>query len=173
MELDFDVVSLPAADHPTVGETAPDFTRPLVSEEYWSDVALSSLDTPVLLVFYPMNGSFPATYLWAELRDRELDEIATVVGITISTPYAHTQFIRDHDLAETDIRLFADPQNEVASEYDLVNDLDGMTGLSEPRPAVFLIEEDRTIDYAWVAAKWPEFPNYDTLETAVRDAAKR
>lgn len=165
--VEFDVVDLPTADHPEVGDTAPDFERPLVDDEYWTDRRLSELtdDGPVLVVFYPMDGSFPATYVWNELRDRELGELVTVVGVSISTPYAHKRLIEEREM---DYRLFSDPANEVAEQYGIAHDLDGMAGISEPRPATFLLEEGRTVAYAWVAAEWPEFPAYDDLETAVR-----
>lgn len=165
MELDFDVVELEETDHPTEDEKAPDFVRPLVNDEFWEDVALSELTAtgPVLLVFYPMDGDFPATYIWNELRDRAWDDEfdVTIVGLSISSPYEHETFIAERGMG---YRLFSDPQNGVAETYGIVNDLDGMAGISEPRPAVFLLEEDRTIRYAWVARKWPDFPDYDALE---------
>jgi len=165
MDLGFEVVELAESDHPTEGEQAPDFVRPLVNDEYWEDVALSGLtaDGPVLLVFYPMDGDFPATYIWNELRDRAWDEDydVTIIGLSISSPYEHKTFIEDREM---DYRLFSDPQNGVAEEYGIVNDLDGMAGVSEPRPAVFLLETDRSIQYAWVAQEWPDFPDYDGIE---------
>ena len=161
--VDFDVVDLEPADHVEVGETAPDFTRPLVNAEYWEDVSLAALTEtgPVLLVFYPMDGAFPATYIWNEIRDRAWEDYVTVVGLSISTPYEHKTFIRDRGI---DYRLFSDPANGVAAEYGIVNDLDGMAGVTEPRPAIFLLDEDRTVDFAWVASEWPEFPDYDVVE---------
>lgn len=166
--VDFDVVTLPDADHVDVGDTAPDFTRPLANEEYWEDVSLSTLtdDGPVLLVFYTMDGAFPATYIWNEIRDRSWSEDTdlTVVGLSISDPYAHKQLIEERGM---DYRLFSDPQNGVAEEYGISNDLDGMAGVSEPRPAVFLLNDDRTVEYAWVAEEWPDFPDYDEVEDAV------
>lgn len=165
MDLDFEVVDLPSSTHPTEGEQAPDFNRPLVNEEYWENVALSDLaeSGPVLLVFYPMDGDFPATYIWNELRDRDWESEFDVrlVGLSISTPYEHKSFIEDRRI---DFHLFSDPQNGVAEQYGIVNDLDGMDGISEPRPAVFLLDSDRTIRYAWVAEQWPEFPEYDEIE---------
>ncbi|WP_255152726.1 redoxin domain-containing protein [Halorarius halobius] len=165
MDLGFDVVELDESDHPTEDEQAPDFVRPLVNDEYWEDVALSELtaDGPVLLIFYTMDGDFPATYIWNELRDRAWDDEydVTIVGLSISTPYEHKTFIEEREM---DYRLFSDPQNGAAEEYGIVNDLDGMTGISEPRPAVFLLNENRTIEYAWVAQEWPEFPDYDEIE---------
>ncbi|WP_251328813.1 redoxin domain-containing protein [Haloplanus pelagicus] len=168
--VDFEVVSLPATDHVAEGDRAPDFTRPLVNAEFWEDASLSDLtaDGPVCLVFFPMNGSFPATYIWKELRDRELDDHLTVVGVSVSTPYAHKRLIEDREM---DFELFSDPANGVAEAYGVTHDLDGMAGVSEARPATFLIDGDRTVRYAWVAAEWPDFPPYDDLEREIRALA--
>lgn len=166
--MEFDVVELPETDHPEPGDTAPDFTRPLVTEEYWSDTSLDEVaaDGPVALVFYPMDGAFPATYVWNELRDREWGDLATVVGVSISTPYEHTQFIADRGI---DYALFSDPTAALADQYGIEHDLDGMAGVTEHRPAVFLLDSDRTVRDAWVAAEWPDFPDYDELEATLAD----
>jgi peroxiredoxin len=169
MDLGFEVVDLPEVDPVSEGEQAPDFTRPLVNEEYWEDASLSELtaDGPVVLVFHTMDGAFPATYMWNELRDRSFDDYdATVVGLSISDPYAHKRLIDERNIS---FDLFSDPANEVAEQYDIVNDLDGMAGISEPRPAVYVIDGERTVQYAWVAEEWPDFPDYDELEAAVED----
>jgi peroxiredoxin len=164
--VDFDVVSLDATDHPEVGDEAPEFTRPLVDGEVWQDVSLSALlqDGPLVLVFHPMDGAFPATYVWNEIRERGWTDRIDVVGLSISTPYEHKRLIEERAI---DARLFSDPQNGVAEKYDIVNDLDGMAGISEPRPAVFVIDGERTIQYAWVADEWPAFPDYDDIEAAI------
>lgn len=164
--VDFEVVSLPDADHVAEGDTAPDFTRPLVNDEYWEDASLSELtdEGPVLLVFHPMDGAFPSTYIWNELRDRDLGSRVTAVGVSISDPYAHKRLIEERGMA---YRLFSDPSAAVAREYGIEHELDGMTGITEPRPAVFLLDEERTIEYAWVASRWPDFPDYDAVENAV------
>jgi len=165
---DFEVTDLGPADHVPEGEVAPDFERPLVTAECWEDVALSALtdDGPVVLVFTPMDGAFPATYVWNELRGRAWAETfdARLVGLSISTPYEHAETIRDRGI---DHPLYSDPANGVAEAFGIVNDLDGMAGISEPRPAVFLLAEDRTVEYAWVATEWPEFPPYDEIEEAL------
>ncbi len=172
MNLGFDVVDLEPSDHIEPGEQAPDFTRPLVNDEFWEDVSLSELtdDAPVVLVFHPMDGDFPATYIWQEIRDRGWvdDWDAHVVGLSISTPYEHKEFLREWRDFD-DVRLFSDPANAVAERYGIVHDLDGMTGISEPKPAVFVIDEERTVRWAWVAETWPEFPPYSEIETAVAD----
>jgi peroxiredoxin len=166
--VDFDVVELPETDHVAEGETAPDFTRPLVDDEFWEDVALSDLtaESPVVLVFHPMDGSFPATYAWKELAEHRWDDEygVTVVGLSVSTPYEHASLVEDRDL---DYRLFSDPGNGVAEAYGIVHDLDGMAGVSEPRPTVYVLDTDRTVEYAWVADEWPAFPDYDEVEAAI------
>lgn len=168
--VEFDVVDLGPADHPTDGEQAPDFTRPLVNNELWEDVSLSALYEagPVLLLFHPMDGAFPATYLWNELRERGIDDHERVqtVGLSISSPYAHKQLIEARDV---DARLFSDPSNEVAERYGIAHDLDGMAGIEEPRPAAFLIDGTGIVRYAWVGTEWPAFPDYDEIETAIEE----
>jgi peroxiredoxin len=166
--VEFDVVDLPDADHVQEGEEAPDFTRPLVNDEYWEDVALSDLlaEGPVLLVFTPMDGAFPTTYVYNELRDRGVDEHAQVVGVSISTPYEHKTTIEERGIERFD-GLFSDPQAGVAEAFGVEHDLDGMTGVTEHRPATFVVGEDGTIEYAWVAEEWPDFPDYETLEAAL------
>ncbi|MFB6305289.1 MAG: redoxin domain-containing protein [Haloferacaceae archaeon] len=167
---DFDVVELPPADHVEPGERAPDFTRPLVTAEYWEDVSLSDLtdEGPVLVVFYPMNGGGKSIYTWNEIRDREWTEFdATVVGVGIGHPFDNARFVEERGI---DHGLFADPANGVAEAYGVVHDLDGMAGVEEPRPAVFLVDEDRTVTYAWVAEEWPQRPPFDEIERELRRA---
>ena len=166
----FDVVELGGTDHVEEGDVAPDFTRPLVNPEYWEDTSLSELtdEGPVLLIFHPMDGDFPATYIWKEMVAREWDELPVqVVGVSISSPYEHEGLIRERGIEDRDYRLFSDPANGIAEEYGIVHDLDGMAGISEPRIAAFLVDEDRTVRYAWVATEWPQFPDYDAIEDAI------
>ncbi|GAB3414722.1 peroxiredoxin [Haloparvum alkalitolerans] len=166
--VDFEVVDLPETDHVAAGETAPDFTRPLVGEEFWEDRSLSELtdEGPVLLVAYPMDGAFQATYVWNEVRDRGWTDAVQVVGLSISSPYEHKTLLAERGV---DARLFSDPAADVVAEYGIENDLDGMTGIVDARPAVFLIDGDREVQYAWVAETQPDFPDYDAVEDALDD----
>ncbi len=168
MSRDFDVTALPPSDHPEVGETAPDFTRPLVTDEFWENVPLSALtdEGPVVLVFYPMDGSPTAVNLWSELRKRDWQGTHDValVGVSVSNPYEHKAFIDEQGL---DARLFSDPTNEIATAYDVVYDTDGMAGITEGRPAVFVLDTDRTVTYAWTTEEWPAYPEYDAVERAI------
>ena len=164
---DFDVVSLPETDHVAEGDTAPDFTRPLVDTEYWEDRSLDSVvDGPTLLVFHPMDGAFQATYLYNTVDEHGWAEDIDVVGLSVSTPYAHKRLLGER--AEG-VRIFSDPGAGVIEEYGLAHDIDGMTGITETRPAVFLLDADRTVEYAWVASEHPEFPDAEAVDDAVED----
>ena len=44
-----------------------------------------------------------------------------------------------------------------------------MAGVTEHRPAVFLLDSDRTVRYAWVADEWPAFPDYEEIADAIAD----
>lgn len=163
----FDVVELPETDHVSVGDTAPDFTRPLVNSDYWRDVALSDLtsDGPVLLFAHPMDGTGTAKGSWLEIRKRGWgDDGFTVVGISISSPYEHKQLIDEYDLP---YELFSDPGNGVAETYGIVHDHHGMAELRGYRPAFFLIDADRTVEYEWVASRWPQSRPFDEVESAI------
>ena len=167
----FDVVDLPPADPVEVGEPAPDFTRPLVGPEYWEDVALSDLaaEGPVLVVFYPMDGTGSAKYTWIELRERGWDALdPTVVGVSTSSVYEHRAFLVDYDLP---FRLYSDPGNGVAEAYGVDHELDGMSGVAGARPAHVLVDEDLVVRDAWAASTWPARRDYDALEAALAEVA--
>ena len=137
MNLGFDVVELGDPDAPEAGDEAPEFTRPLVTDEYWTDTSLSELTDrgPVVLVFHTMDGDFPATYVWQAIDDRGWNAYdAAVVGVSISTPYEHSRFLEEWGLEG--FRLFSDPANEVAERYGIGHDLDGMAGVSPPSSTV-------------------------------------
>jgi peroxiredoxin len=166
----FDVVELPETDHVEEGDTAPDFTRPLVNTDYWEDVSLHSLldDGPVLLVAYPMDGTGKARDTWINIRNRGWGEgDLTVVGISISTPYEHKHLIDEHELPHD---LFSDPGADVAREYGITHDHHGMAGIVGHRNAMFLIDADGIVQHAWVSTRWPEEIPFDEIEDALPTA---
>jgi peroxiredoxin len=34
---------------------------------------------------------------------------------------------------------------------------------------VFVLDEERVVQHAWVASEWPDFPDYDGIEAALDD----
>ena len=166
--VEFDLPEFPPADHPVEGERAPDFTRPLVDGEYWENRPFSEVAAEAgaaLLVFYPLNWGGKSKFWWEEIQKRGWggDDLE-VLGIGISQPFDHQRFIESHAL---EYSLYSDPGNGVARRYDIVHDLDGMAGIEEPRPAAFLVDDELTVEYVWVADVWPETPPYDDVEAAL------
>ncbi len=165
MDLGFDVVDLPQTAHPTAGDLAPEFTRPLVGTEFWEDRSLSTVvDGPTLLLIHPMDGAFQTTYLYNEIDDRGWTDQLDVYGLSISTPYEHKRLL---DERGEGVRVFSDPSATVIETYGAAHDIDGMAGITEARPAVFLLNSDRVVTYAWVATEHPAFPEYDELDAAI------
>ena len=165
MELGFDVVDLPETDHVAVGETAPPFTRPLVGDEFWEDRSLTEVvDGPTLLLFHPMDGAFQTTYLYNEIDDRGWTADVSVYGLSISSPYEHKRLL---DERGEGVRVFSDPSAAIIERYGVEHDIDGMAGITEARPAVFLLDSDRVVRYAWVAGGHPDSPDYDAVEAAI------
>lgn len=164
---EFDVVELPETDHVTAGETAPEFTRPLVGEEFWEDRSLSTVvDGPTLLVFHPMDGAFQTTYVYNEIDDRGWADTLPVYGVSISSPYEHKELLAERG---DGVRVFSDPSASAVEAYGVAHDIDGMEGITEARPAVFLLDADRVVRYAWVGSEHPSFPDYDAVEAAIDD----
>ncbi|WP_254864400.1 peroxiredoxin family protein [Halovivax gelatinilyticus] len=176
---EFDIVEFEPADSVDRGETAPDFTRPLVTAEQWADRSLSDLvgNGPTVLVFTTMAGAFVAEYTLTELRDREIGvetdpwadspDGETVAAVSISSPYELSRFLDEKNLP---YGVFSDPTNAVAETYGVVHDLDGMEGITEPRPAIYVLDDDGTVAYVWVATEWPDSPDYDAVADAIEAA---
>jgi len=136
MELDFDVVDLGPADHPEEeGDQAPDFTRPLVTDEYGrtspSPTSSSARTAP---------RSWSSTRWTAPSRDVRLEgdhEARVARGrhrgrpIHLHAPTPIRTLIEERGLGE-DYVLYSDPAATVAEEYDIAHELDGMAGVVEP-----------------------------------------
>ena len=172
MSLPFDIVDLPPCDPPGSGDSAPDFKRPLVSPGHWQDTTLENItrDGQSLLVFLPMLGSSPARHFWTGIGERNWTERfdLQLVGVSISTPYEASTFLKTHQYPG---RIFSDPCDSVADSYDLAVEQDGLTGFTAARPAVFHLDTDQMIHHRWVAETVPDSPDFDAFEAAIEDAA--
>jgi hypothetical protein len=166
MDLPFDVTPLPACAPPPVDEQFPMAETTLVTAETWQAGQIPPADAagPLTVVFHPMIGAFPTTYLYAGLADAGVPEMSRVLGVTVSDPYAIAGFLREHRYPVT---IASDPQRALAAAADLSLDLDGLPGLAAHRPAVFVTTADGTIRYRWVADEWPQFPAYPEIAEAV------
>jgi len=151
-----------------VGEDALTFELPVVIE---GDIQSLSLDEYlgeqiVVLAFYP--GDFnPACG-----EDSDLDELdlftmqpdVTVIGVAPDTVYSHRRFAEEYDLT---IPLAADTSGEVTAAYEVDNEDEH--GQSIPERAVFVVDLDGTIQYAWSTGDPLELPDSDAIQRVVGD----
>ena len=111
-----------------------------------------------------MDSAFQGTYLYNTIDDHGWADDLDVLGLSISTPYAHKRLLADRG---DGVRIFSDPGAGVIEAYGVAHDIDGMSGITESRPAVFLLDGVRTVEYAWVASEHPEFPDAEEIGDAI------
>ena len=85
------------------GDSAPDFTVPLVTADDLDEFTLSDAvgDGPIVLAFFPGAFTTGCRTEMCDFRDElggfeSLD--ASVYGIRVDGPFAQQAFIEDHDL---------------------------------------------------------------------------
>jgi len=151
-----------------VGDTAPDFTAPLATGE---DIELFTLsealeDGPVVLAFFP--GAFTSVCshemrTFSDRLERFEEAGATLYGVSVDSPFALNAF---HDELELSFPLISDANHELVHEYDVAMDFAELGVENVAKRAVFVVDEDGTVDYAWVSDDPGVEPSYDEVEAA-------
>ena len=88
--------------------------------------------------------------------DRFTSAGATVVAVAPDTPEGVARFVRDRDFP---FPLLADVDHAVFDAYDVVN---RMASLGQ-RPAVFVIDRDRTVRFDSIGTQQWQIPSNDTV----------
>ena len=149
-----------------VNEKAPDFTLKNTSKE---DVSLADFSGAVVLAFYP--GAFTGvcdTEMCTFQEDlksfNDLD--ATVLGISVDSPWANGSFANKYNL---EFDLLSDFDRAVIKSYDVVFEgLGGIEGYTCANRAVFIIKNG-TIMYKWIAPSPGEEPNYEEVKSKLKE----
>jgi len=150
-----------------VGETAPDFTLQGVDSFRIETFSLSDQlrdDGFVVLSFYVYDFSPVCTTQMCELTDLDIFEMmdgVTLWGIAPDGPYAHKEFIDEHDIS---VPLLCDTAQRVAGAYDVLHEeKDGFERVL--KRALFLVDDDRRVQVRWVAEdNWDEWSNEPVRE---------
>jgi len=127
-------------------------------------------DGPVVLAFFPGAFTPPCANEMVALQER-IDDFrdagATVLGVSADSPFAQGAFREEHGL---EFDLVSDTSGEAIRSYDLEIDIAelGLYGIANR--AVFVLDGDGTVTYAWVADDPTNEPDYEELLDAVRDA---
>ena len=130
------------------GATAPDFSLPGIVEgepEYYNLMEPLGEGTAALLLWYPVDfvpTITPTLVAASEWNDRE---DLVVWGISSDSLFAHEAYAETRDI---EIPLLSDLHVSIADAYDIVSeDFRGHAGV--PAWAVFVIDSDWTVRYAW------------------------
>ena len=151
----------------TVGQKAPDFV--LVDTERKPRSLSEFKGKKLILAFYPGAFTGVCTKELCTFRDSlgNLSGLgATVVGISVDTPFANKAFAEKNSLT---FPLLSDYSREACKAYDvLFNDFAGLKGLTAAKRAVFVLDKEGVIRYRWISDDPKIEPNYDEVTKAVR-----
>jgi peroxiredoxin len=156
---------------PDKGQTAPTFTATAGTSDHESFDLNDHLGKgPVVLAFFPGAFTPPCTNEMVALQER-IDEFhdagATVFGISADSPFSQGKFREEHGI---EFDLVSDMGGEAIRAYDLEIDIPdlGLHGIANR--AVFVLDEDGTVTYRWVAEDPTNEPDYEEILDAVAES---
>ena len=149
-----------------VGQTAPDFNLK-DTEHNW--VRLSDLrGKKVILAFYP--AAFTGVCekevcTFQESLSALQGAGAEMLGISVDAPFSNAAF-RDQTGAQ--YALLSDPARETIKAYDVVfPNFAEIEGYTVAKRSVFIIDEEGTISYEWIAPNPGVEPDYTAVKAAL------
>jgi peroxiredoxin len=156
---------------PENGDTAPTFTATLGTSDHESfDLSDRLGDGPVVLAFFPGAFTPPCTNEMVALEDRraEFEERgATLLGVSADSAFSQGAFRDEHGI---EFDLVSDMGGDAIRAYDLEMDIPDLGLYGIANRAVFVLDEDGTVVYRWVADDPTNEPDYEELLDAVESA---
>jgi len=155
----------------TENESAPTFTATVGTSDHETFELEDHLgDGPVVLAFFPGAFTPPCSNEMIALQNH-LDEFeaagATLFGISADSPFSQGAFREEHGI---EFELVSDMDGSVIEAFNLeieIPDL-GLHGIANR--AVYVLDEEGTVTYRWVADDPTNEPDYDELLDAVENA---
>ena len=145
----------------SVGDMAPDFT--LTSHDK-STVTLSEMrGGRVILVFYPAAFTGVCTKEMCTFTDAMTGlgaAEASVLGISVDAPFSNAAFAEANDIS---FPLLSDVHRSAVNAYGISLDDFVIQGYTVAQRAVFVVEADGSIGFAWVADNPGQEPEYEAV----------
>ena len=158
----------------TTGDAAPDFDAPLAGGTAYNDVEPFTLSAaigngPIVLAFFPAaftSGCTTEMCTFSEALPQFADLNAQVYGISVDLPFAQNVWMAQEDIG---VPMLSDWNHDIIHAYDVV--LPAMYDLVEAaQRAVFVIDDDGIVTYAWV--RDGANPDFDELVAEVHAAVE-
>jgi peroxiredoxin len=152
---------------PAVGDDIPLFEALLCDGETFRPRGLEDAigEDGAVLVFDGFVFSAIAQNWWRRYEEADWNEFPVpVYGVVRDGPYSINEFLRQLD---SPFSIFSDLNGEAAEAYDLLVERQGMAGTKTPRRAVFVIDGDGKVQYAWDTDEWIHPVPRDDVEAAV------
>ena len=154
-----------------VGDDAPRFTAPLANGDVDEVTLAEELgDGPVVLAFFPGAFTSVCSHEMSTFQDRlaEIEDTgATLFGASIDTPFAQNAFRGELDLS---FDLISDNDRDLIEAYDVGMDFAELGVHDVAKRAVFVIDSDGIVSYAWVSDDPGVEPDYDEVVDAAQSA---
>lgn len=153
---------------PRGGDTAPAFEGLYCDGEIFRSRTIGDSigERGAVLVFGGFVFSAIATNWWTRYESAGWHEFegVPVHGIHRDGPYAVNAFIRER---ESPFGIFADIEGSIAESFDLLERRDGMADVRTARRAVYVVDDERTIEHVWLAEDWISPVPRSAIEDAV------
>jgi peroxiredoxin len=149
-----------------IGNAAPNFNLFDTSRE---QVSLEGLrGKKVVLAFFPaaFTGVCEKELCTFESGLSGFEALnAVVLGISVDAPFSNAAFAAKTGAS---FPLLSDYNRSTVEAYGVaLNDFAGMPGYTASQRAVFIVSEDGTVSYEWIAPNPGVEPNYDEIQAAL------
>ena len=152
----------------SAGDAAPDFALPPApGPDLWT--LSEHRGTTVVILFFPLAFSGVCTEEMCGLAENwsQWEELgATVVGISVDSPFVTARFAQETGVA---FPILSDFNREASTDYGvLYPEFFGLKGVS--KRSVFVVDGAGKVAYAWVTEDADVLPPFETVRRAVAEA---
>ena len=149
-----------------IGDKAPEFA--LFDTERKTRTLKEFLGKKTVLAFFPGAFTGVCTKEMCAFRDSlaALNSIgAQVVAISVDSPFSNKGFADQNKLT---FPILSDFSRDVSKKYGGVHgDFAGITGYTAAKRAVFILDPQGSVKYAWISENPGVEPNYEEIKKAL------